>query len=154
MHTRTKYLVLSGLLLVSAGAVCALGFSLAGEQFVRAPSPPASEAGTVASVRATEVQPRSALLGSDPERVAREVEARQGWVEVVHAVNMRQGPSSANAVIKVQRAGTKLRVASREGLWVEVIEPETGGTGWVFDRHVRPVAPAVRRVEAAETTVR
>ena len=80
--------------------------------------------------------------------------SRRNWVEVVDAVNMRLGPSSANAVIKVQLAGTKLEVASREGKWVEVIEPATGGTGWVFDDYLKPVAPASRRAEAAETTIR
>src|SRR5690606_15296518 len=110
VHPMARYTALSGLLLVTACGVCVLGLSLAGESFAPVPSPSASETETIASVRATQACPQSALLGSDPQRVAREAEARQSWVEVVDAVNMRQGPSSANAVIRVQLAGTKLRV--------------------------------------------
>ncbi len=147
-----KYTAVSGLLLVTACGVCVLGLSLAGESFAPGPSPSASETETIASVRATKARPQSALLGSDPQRVAREAAARQSWV--VDAVNMRQGPSSANAVIRVQLAGTKLRVESREGKWVEVSEPDSGETGWVFDAYVKRIAPGSRRAEAAETTIR
>ncbi|MGK2921168.1 MAG: SH3 domain-containing protein [Methyloceanibacter sp.] len=154
MHPIAKYAAVSGLLLVTACGVCVLGFSLAGERFATVPSPSASETETIASVRATKARPQSTLLGSDPQRVAREAAARQSWVEVVDAVNMRQGPSSANAVIRVQLAGTKLRVASREGKWVEVFEPDTAETGWVFDAYVKRIAPVSRRAEAAETTIR
>jgi len=154
VHPIAKYSAVSGLLLVTACGVCLLGFSLAGESFAPVPSPSASETETIASVRATEARPQSALLGSDPQRVAQEAEERQSWVEVVDAVNMRQGPSSANAVIRVQLAGTQLRVESRDGQWVEVSEPDSGETGWVFDAYVKSIAPASRRAEAAETTIR
>jgi uncharacterized protein YgiM (DUF1202 family) len=154
VHPIAKYSAVSGFLLVTACGVCVLGLSLAGERFTPVPSPSASETETIASVRATKARPQSALLGSDPQRVAQEAEERQSWVEVVDAVNMRQGPSSANAVIRVQLAGTKLRVESREGQWVEVSEPDSGETGWVFDAYVKSIAPASRRAEAAETTIR
>jgi Bacterial SH3 domain len=155
VHPIAKYAAISGLLFVAACGVCAAGFSVAGERFARAPSSaPHDLEAAAASVRAAEAQPQSGLLGSDPERLAKEAAARRGWVEVVEAVNMRQGPSSANAVIKVQLAGTKLKVASREGKWVEVIDPETDVTGWVFHRHVKTLASASRRAEAAGTTVR
>lgn len=154
MHHTAKYAAFSALLFVTACGVCALGFAVAGENFARAPGPGTQAAETMETARTTFARPQSALLGSNPERVAHEAAARQRWVEVVDAVNMRQGPSSANAVIKVQLAGTKLQVASREGKWVEVIEPDTGGTGWVFDQFLKPIAPASRRAEAGETTIR
>ena len=97
-------------------------------------------------------QDRAAV--QEAQQIAQEAEERQSWVEVVDAVNMRQGPSSANAVIRVQLAGTKLRVESREGQWVEVSEPDSGETDWVFDAYVKSIAPASRRAEAAETTIR
>jgi uncharacterized protein YgiM (DUF1202 family) len=150
-HT-AKYLGLSGLFFGTACAVCAVGLSVAGEQFVRAPS--ADNTVTEKVVRASSAEPRSSLLGSNPERVVREVTSRRKLVEVVDAVNMRTGPSSDDAVIKVQLAGTKLEVASRDGKWVEVVEPATGGTGWVFDAYVKPVASSSRRAEASERTIR
>lgn len=154
MNYTAKYAAATGLLLAGACGLLALGFSVAGEGFARNPSAAAPVVETAALKRSPDAHPSSPLLGADLERVARELEARRSWVEVVDAVNMRQGPSSANAVIKVPLAGTKLQVSSREGSWVEVVELETGGTGWVFEDYVKPVAPASRRAEAGETTIR
>jgi len=151
VHHTAKYAAFSSLLFVVACGASAFGLSVAGKLFAPQASSERPVAQTAEMARATQSRPQSALLGSDPERVSA---ARQDWVEVVDSVNMRQGPSSANAVIKVQLAGTKLRVASRDGKWVEVVEPKTGGTGWVFDDYVKPVAPASRRAEAAETAIR
>lgn len=153
MHHNTKYAVAAGVLFVAASGVCVLGLAVAGDRFAT-PRSIASTIETAAVERSARSRPKSVLLGQDPERVARQVAERRSWVEVVDSVNMRQGPSSANAVIKVQLAGTRLRVASRDGKWVEVVEPETGGTGWVFENYVRPLAPASRRAEAGETTIR
>lgn len=152
MHHTTKYAAVVGLLFVGACGVLALGLVVAGERFALSAPPDKPVAEMAALDRPGPSRPQSALLGQNPERVARELAARRSWVEVVDAVNMRQGPSSANAVIKVQLAGTKLRVASRDGSWIEVVEPETGGTGWVFEDYVKPLTPASRRVEAGETT--
>jgi uncharacterized protein YgiM (DUF1202 family) len=154
VHQIAKYAAKAGLLFVTACGAGAIGLSLAGERFARLPASSDAAPKTVASIGPTTAQPRSPLLGSDPERLARVLAARKSWVEVVDAVNMRQGPSSADAVVKVQLAGTMLEVASREGKWVEVIEPETGETGWVFDAYVTPAAPAARRAEAAQKTIR
>jgi hypothetical protein len=35
-----------------------------------------------------------------------------------------------------------------------VVEPDTGGTGWVFETFVKSIEPASRRADAAETAVR
>jgi hypothetical protein len=35
-----------------------------------------------------------------------------------------------------------------------VVEPDTGGTGWVFETLVKSIEPASRRADAAETAVR
>ena len=141
MNHTAKYAAVTGLLFAGVCGLLALGFSVAGEGFARNPSAAAPVVETDALKRSPDAHPSSPLLGADPERVARELEARRSWVEVVDAVNMRQGPSSANAVIKVQLAGTKLQVSSREGSWVEVVEPETGGTGWVFEAMSYPSPP-------------
>jgi uncharacterized protein YgiM (DUF1202 family) len=154
VHHTTKYAAVSGLLFAGACGVCALGLAAAGEGFARNASAEAPVAEIATLERSADARPRSPLLGANPERVARELAARRSWVEVVDAVNMRQGPSSANAVIKVQLEGTTLRVASRDGSWVEVVEPETGETGWVFEDYVKPIAPASRRAEAGGTTIR
>ena len=38
--------------------------------------------------------------------------------------------------IKVAEKGMKLRVAGRKGNWVQVTDPATSETGWVYSRYV------------------
>lgn len=128
--------------------VVGFGFNLATENFYavgfQSVQPDASRAQREAGGHA----PTSPLLGRVPEEPvlsADDDSQRQRrddeWVEVTDAVNMRSGDSSSDPVIKVQLEGERLRVASRNGDWVEVVEPETELTGWVYERYVKPVQP-------------
>ena len=58
------------------------------------------------------------------------------WVEVAGAVNVRQSPSATGETLRVAQKGTKLRVMSREGNWVQVSDPSTSETGWIYARFV------------------
>jgi uncharacterized protein YgiM (DUF1202 family) len=157
MNVITRYAAVSAILLGASGAVGALGFAAASDLF--APSSPqrAVAASSAETNGQTGERPTSSLLGAKPQHVAEGgIDANQKglWVEVVDAVNMRKGPSSANAVIKVQLAGARLRVASRDGVWVEVVEPKTGDTGWVFGKFVKHIDSISRRADAGETAIR
>lgn len=160
MNAITKYAAVSAILLSVTGGVSALGLAAAGDLF--APSTPQDRPGLAVPSRAETEEsigrrPTSSLLGAEPAQIAEADSAPGGkgrWVEVVDAVNMRKGPSSANAVIKVQLAGARLRLASREGEWIQVIEPKTGGTGWVFEKFVKHIDPVSRRADAVETAIR
>jgi hypothetical protein len=55
-------------------------------------------------------------------------------VELAGAANLREGPSSNAGTIRVAPKGTKLRSIGREGGWVQIYDPETARTGWVFHR--------------------
>ncbi len=158
MNAITKYAAVSAILLSATGGVSALGLAAAGDLFARS-----SPQELVAVVSRAEMEhsigkrPTSSLLGAKAEQTAEagsEPTGKGRWVEVVDAVNMRKGPASATEVIKVQLPGAKLRVASREGAWVEVLEPKTGGTGWVFEKFVKHIDPVSRRAEAGETAIR
>ena len=96
--------------------------------------------------RASLTSPSSTLLGSKPEVSAQgsiDVADREGiWLEVVDAVNMRRGASSAEPLIKVQPEGTQLHVVSRDGNWIHVVEPESGLQGWVYKKYVQLAKPA------------
>jgi uncharacterized protein YgiM (DUF1202 family) len=111
----------------------------------------ASNVPTDHSSRASILTP---LLGSKPEDIAQSsTEARDrnvDWVQVVDAVNMRSGASSAGSVIKVQPEGTRLRVVSRDGNWIQVVEPESELQGWVYETYVRSVAPTPQRARVAD----
>ena len=48
------------------------------------------------------------------------------------SVNLRQGPTSAAAVISVIAKNTKLKVLEQRRRWVKVINPETSESGWIY----------------------
>ena len=53
---------------------------------------------------------------------------------------MREGPSGSSATIKVAQKGQRLRAIGRKGNWVQVADPATKETGWIYSRFVEPVA--------------
>jgi Bacterial SH3 domain len=159
MHSFAKYAAVSLLFTAAACGASALGFAVAGDTFVRAPTRSESDAevAAVAQYAPVETRPTSELLGSEPRAVIADQTRRKRkgtWVEVVDAVNMRAGPSSANPVIKVQFTGTKLRVTSHQDGWVQVAEPRSGDVGWIYGTYVRPIEPISRRAEIEETATR
>lgn len=62
------------------------------------------------------------------------------WVEVAGDVNVRGSPSSTGQTLRVAPKGAKLRVMSREGNWVQVTDPATSQTGWIYARFVETSA--------------
>lgn len=159
MHSFAKYAAVSLLFTTVACGVSALGLAVAADTFAGAPAQGESDVDVAAVARPAPAgtAPTSELLGSTPgAAIADETRPKRTgkWVEVVDAVNMREGPSSANPVIKVQLAGTKLRVTSRQDGWVEVAEPSGGDAGWVYERYVKPIEPSSRRAEIEETAIR
>jgi SH3 domain-containing protein len=63
-------------------------------------------------------------------------------------VNLRQAPSPSAKVIRVVAKGTKLRVVARKGRWMQVTDPATSASGWIYTgnanppRTTKPSAPA------------
>ena len=147
METTWKYIGATSLGILASCLVVTLGFNLATRSF-RPPAPPPfqPEISRAQSDSSRHV-PASPLLGRAQEElvaIAAADDQRQReaeWVEVTDAVNMRSGGSSSDPVIKVQLEGNRLRVASRDGSWVEVVEPETELTGWVYERYVKRIDP-------------
>jgi hypothetical protein len=62
--------------------------------------------------------------------------AKDEWVALSSYANLRKEPSSNAETLKVAEKGTRLRVASRKGNWVQVTDPSTSETGWVYSRYV------------------
>ncbi len=60
-------------------------------------------------------------------------------VELKGFVNVRENPSPNAATVRVMDNGTKLRVIARKGGWVQVTDPATAETGWVYSRYVASV---------------
>ncbi len=63
------------------------------------------------------------------------------WVEVASAVDMHSRPQQNSDTVKVWDRGVKLRVGAREKNWVQVTDPETSASGWIYSRFLKPTEP-------------
>lgn len=61
------------------------------------------------------------------------------WVKSTSFVNLRKGATSSAAVIGVVAKDTKLRLLGRKRGWVEVTNPATSQTGWIYGPNVDPL---------------
>ena len=72
-----------------------------------------------------------------------------GTVEPSVFVNMREGPASSSPVLGVIAKGAKLPVLDRKRGWVQVTDPATAKTGWIYSglarRRDQDVLTAERR---------
>jgi Bacterial SH3 domain len=61
------------------------------------------------------------------------------WVRPSAYVNLRDGPSSTARVVSVVAKGAKLRIVTRKRGWVQVADPATSQTGWIYSGHTEIV---------------
>jgi hypothetical protein len=54
------------------------------------------------------------------------------WIKPLTFVNLREGPSPSTRVISVVAKGAKLRVIGRKKRWVQVTNPATSQSGWIY----------------------
>jgi Bacterial SH3 domain len=60
------------------------------------------------------------------------------WVGISIDVNVRKAPSPTADPLRIAQKGEKLRVIGRESKWVQVTDPATSETGWVYSRFTEP----------------
>jgi len=58
-------------------------------------------------------------------------------VEVKSTANIHSGPSAAAEIIGIAHAGAEVQVASRDAGWVQIIDPWSWRTGWIFSSEAR-----------------
>src|SRR5262249_10884250 len=56
------------------------------------------------------------------------------WVGFSTDVNIRKAPSPSAETLRIAQKGEKLRVIGRESKWLEVTDPASAETGWVYSR--------------------
>jgi hypothetical protein len=61
------------------------------------------------------------------------------WIRPSAYVNLRDSPSSSAPVVGVVPKGAKLRATGRKRGWVQVTDPATTKSGWIYSGHVDPV---------------
>ena len=69
-----------------------------------------------------------------PARGTEDVAAN--WVRPSAYVNLRDGPTSTARVVSVVAKGAKLRVVARKRGWVQVADPNTSQSGWIYSDYV------------------
>jgi hypothetical protein len=77
------------------------------------------------------------------------------WIEPSVFVNLREGPSSSAAVVAVVAKGAKLPVLGRKRGWIQVTDPGTSKSGWIYSGNVagsEKPQRVVRRADRAETS--
>ena len=53
--------------------------------------------------------------------------------------NIRSGPAASAQLIGRAHVGATLRVKSREGGWVEFVDPVANETGWILMAYLEPI---------------
>jgi uncharacterized protein YgiM (DUF1202 family) len=109
---------------------------------------PTASAGTAPAVRTVKVvtikppQPTrphdgAYALGS----AADEAPAPAEWMETKTAVDMHAKAQQSSETVKVAEGGVKMRVTARDKNWVQVTDPKTSTTGWIYNRFLQPTEP-------------
>jgi hypothetical protein len=107
---------------------------------------PTASAGTAPTVRTVKVvtiappQPTrphdgAYALGSPAD------EAPAEWMETKTAVDMHAKAQQSSETVKVAEGGIKVRVTARDKDWVQVTDPKSATTGWIYNRFLKPAEP-------------
>jgi hypothetical protein len=93
----------------------------------------------VAPPRETKPFDGAMALGS-PADVA---QATEEWMETTTAVDMHARAEQKSDTVKVAQGGLKMRVTGRDKNWIQVNDPKSGTTGWIYNRFLKATeAPA------------
>ena len=99
--------------------------------------PVAEEAGATGGADAST---ESAAPSGQPVPVVPADPASSGkkeWVELSGYVNVRKSPAQTAETLRIAQKGEKLRVDDRKSNWVQVTDPATNETGWVYSRFIK-----------------
>lgn len=61
------------------------------------------------------------------------------WMETKTAVDMHAKAQQSSETVKVADKGLKLRVTARDKNWVQVNDPASSTTGWIYNRFLTPI---------------
>lgn len=66
-------------------------------------------------------------------------DGQANWIKPSAYVNLRESPSSSAPVVSVVAKGAKLRVIGRKRGWVQVTNPATSQSGWIYSGNIDTV---------------
>jgi Bacterial SH3 domain len=101
-------------------------------------APPAAEeaAATAGAEDSTEPAAQSGQPAPVVVPVGSTSSGKEEWVELSSYVNVRKAPSQTAETLRIAQKGEKLRVIGRTSNWVQVTDPATSETGWVYSRFI------------------
>jgi hypothetical protein len=68
-------------------------------------------------------------------------QASAEWLETKTAVDMHAKAQQSSETVKVAEGGIKVRVTARDKDWVQVTDPKSSTTGWIYNRFLKPAEP-------------
>ena len=72
---------------------------------------------------------------------ANEAAASGEWMETKTAVDMHAKAQQSSETVKVADKGLKMRVTARDKNWIQVSDPVSSTTGWIYSRFLKPTDP-------------
>lgn len=63
------------------------------------------------------------------------------WMATKTAVDMHAKAEQSSETVTVAEGGVKMRVMARDKNWVQVTDPKTSATGWIYNRFLTPSEP-------------
>jgi hypothetical protein len=110
---------------------------------------PNASAGTQPTVRTVKVVTIEAPQPSRPHdgayALGSPAEAPAEWMETKTAVDMHAKSQQSSETVKIAEGGTKLRVTARDKNWVQVTDPASSTTGWIYNRFLQPTEPPAEK---------
>ncbi|HSD93070.1 MAG TPA: hypothetical protein VLB11_08605 [Methyloceanibacter sp.] len=70
-----------------------------------------------------------------------EPQAPAEWMVTKTAVDMHAKAQQSSETVKVAEGGIKVRVMARDKNWVQVTDPASSTTGWIYNRFLKPAEP-------------
>jgi hypothetical protein len=86
-----------------------------------------------------ETKPHDGGYGLGP--ATEETQAPDEWMETKTAVDMHAKAQQSSETVKVAQGGLKVRVTARDKNWVQVTDPKSSTTGWIYNRFLKPADP-------------
>jgi uncharacterized protein YgiM (DUF1202 family) len=86
------------------------------------------------SVQLDEQRPapdQAAQTSPDPNKIE--------LLQVNSVANIRSGPSASAEIIGIAHPGAEVQVALRDSGWVQIVDPWSSRTGWIYSKFLAPL---------------
>jgi len=90
---------------------------------------------------------------AEPPPVTDQADLKIELFKVNSSASIRSSPSPSGELIGIAPAGAEVQVASRDSGWVQIIDPWSWRTGWIYSKFLAPSTPA-GAINAAASSVR